>query len=771
MSERPAPAPVDDNPFLPMAVANPREFDDATVTIVTPAIAEAVSLVDAFLRPSTSSVGNVIAIVGEYGTGKSHLVGTLLRRARDTSEGVWSRVVLLKARPATFVDLYRQLIGDELRKEDVRDLVREFYADVIADELSDSPFTTDIADLLRTGQLDPVDAVHRLHLAESRYMDRLRQVLERVTNNSAFGVALTLLLRHDFADAAWEWLTGHQPDQVLVDRGIDTAIVTEELALEAMGVLALLYGHRGRRFVVAIDEMNKVVSGNRKPTADAMEAFQRMLEVFAAAQALLILAGLPDYLDELGSAVRQRIGRIIAVSPLTVENTVEYIRQSQERLGRGRVLDPFTVDTVRYLVNLTDGNARRIIRLCSHLYRRAVDANRYDPAGAQVTVAMVREVAKEHTGAATADHVRNEIRQVLNGLGLTYERDVWLTSETDSRADYWVPFGSEANSGCALVLSESVLDQSDCDALVNRATFLSAAGAQAGVILVVVGLVHADFMSRLTGAFSAEPIVYDQYVFNDTLSTVLERHLGLLADSGDDVSSEMREQFTRLGRQQSNTQRMLEQAMKTLTALRSSSDRALSQLQQEMAELTSQASAQSTDQQTPTLRLPPVVLTQFTDARASLDAVDQVDAALRAMFAATESDLVNAVDARVAVRAQLRSPLVFSALGVSTMLRMLLDTFQDGVNEWFRTYVPGPTGRPHPADKNRLGALCLAYDTVYEYIPFFRLEELDQIAPYLVDGNLAVLVSPPQLAEAREVFNGLSRRVHAAVLESVADWR
>ncbi|WP_112263305.1 ATP-binding protein [Lentzea terrae] len=771
MSERPEPAPVDDNPFLPMAVATPREFDDATVTIVTPAVAEAVSLVDAFLRPSTRSVGNVIAIVGEYGTGKSHLVGTLLRHARDTSEGDRPRVVLLEARPTTFVDLYRQLIGDELRKEDVSDRVREFYADVIADELSDSPFTTDIADLLRTGQLDPVDVVHRLKLAESRCLDSLRQVLERVTNNAAFGVALTLLLRHDFADAAWEWLTGHQPDQVLVDRGIDTAIATEELALEAMGVLALLYGHRGRRFVVAIDEMNKVVSGNREPTSRAIDMFQRMMEVFAAAQALLVLAGLPEYLDELGSAVRQRIGRIIAVSPLTVENTIEYVKRSQERLGRGQVLDPFTVDTVRYLVKLTDGNARRIIRLCSHLYRRAVDANPHDPARAQVTEAMVREVAREHAGAASADHVRNEIRQVLAGLGLTYERDVWLNPGLDSRADYWVPFGSEAHSGCALVLSESVLDRSDCDALVNRATFLLAAGAQVGVILVVVGLVHADFMPQLNAAFSAEPIVYDQYTFNETLSAVLEQHLGLLADSGDDVSSEMREQFTRLGRQQANTQRMLEQAMKTLTALRSSSDRALSQLQQEMAELTSQASAQPTDQQAPTLRLPPVVLTQFTDARASLDAVDQVDAALRAMFAATESDLVNAVDARVAVRAQLRSPLVFSALGVSTILRMLLDTFQDGVNEWYRTYVPGPTGMPYPGDKNRLGALCLAYDTVYEYIPFFRLEEIDQIAPYLVDGNLAVLVSPPQLAEARELFNGLSRRVHAAVLESVADWR
>jgi hypothetical protein len=139
------------------------------------------------------------------------------------------------------------------------------------------------------------------------------------------------------------------------------------------------------------------------------------------------------------------------------------------------------------------------------------------------------------------------------------------------------------------------------------------------------------------------------------------------------------------------------------------------------------------------------------------------------MFAATEGDPVHAIDVRVAVRAQLRSQHVFSALGVSAMLRLLLASFQDGVSEWFRTYVPSPSGRPYPVDKDRLGALCRAYDTVYEYIPFFRLEELDQFAPHLVDGNAAAVVSAPQLAEVRELFNRLSARVHAATLESVAD--
>ncbi|MGW4212282.1 hypothetical protein ACWEIJ_30115 [Lentzea sp. NPDC004789] len=773
MSERPGRAPSDDNPFLSAGVAKPREFDDTTVSVPTPAIAEAMSLIDAFLRPSARPSGNVIAIQGEYGTGKSHLVGALLHHARGREEEHRPRVALLEARPATFVDLYRQLVGDELTKDDVREQVQEFYAHVLADELGASPFTAEIADRLRTGRLDPVETSDRLNLMESRHLDMLQRVLERVTNNPAFGIALPLLLRHDFTDAAWEWLTGHQPDQVLVDRGIDTAIDTEELALEAMGVLALLYSQRGRRFVLAIDEMNKVVSASRKPTENAVEAFEKMLEVFGGAQALLILSGLPDYLDELGGAVRQRIGRIIQVSPLTPENTIEYIRQSQSRLGRGPVLDPFTENTVRYLVKLTDGNARRIIRLCSHLYRRAIDASPRDPARARVTEAMVREVAREHAGATTIDHVRNEIRQVLAAQGLNYERDTWMNPDTDSRADYWVPF-DETGSGCALVLSESVLNQTERDALVNRATFLQSAVERMEVVLIVVGLVHADHVPALTEAFSVEPIIYDQYTFNDTLSAVLERQLSLLGEPGDDALAGVRERFSRLSRQQANTQRMLEQALKTLTVLRSSSDRSLSQIHRELAEFNAARTipAQQHEEPVRPVRLPPVVLKLFSAARKSLDSLDQVDATLRAMFAATEGDPARAIDARVAVRAQLRSQRVFPALGVSAMLHMLLATFQDSINEWFHTYVPGPSGQPYPVDRDRLGALCRAYDTVYEYIPFFRLEELDQFAPHLVDGDAAgVVVSTPQLAESRELFSRLSARVHAAALESVADVR
>ncbi|WP_394621461.1 hypothetical protein JNUCC0626_20885 [Lentzea sp. JNUCC 0626] len=764
MSEQPGPAPSD-NPFLMAAVAKPREFTGGTVSIPTPSITEAVSIVDSFLRPSALPSGAVIAIVGEYGTGKSHLVGALLHHAMDVPEDLRPRVAFLEARQATFVDLYKQLIGTELRRDDVCARVRELYADVLADALGESALTAEIAVRLRGGDVDPVEVADRLGLMGSKYLASLRQRLEVVTRNRAFGIVLPLLLRHDFADAAWEWLSGHHPDPVLVDRGVDTPINTEELALEAMGVVALLYSTRGKKFVLAIDEMNKVVSATRKPTENAVDAFEKLISVFAGAQALLVLAGLPDYLDELGGTVQQRIGRKILISPLTPEHAIEYIRQSQDALGRGRVLHPFTEDTVRYLVKLTDGNARRIIRLCNHLYRHAMDLSPRDPAKAVVTEAMVRKVAREQAGARTADHVRNEIRQVLAALGLTYERDHWMDPQTDSRADYWVPYGDEEGAGCALVLTDAVLTQSDCDALVSRATFLQTAVEQRQVLLIVVGLLNADHVTELGEAYSEEPISYDHWTFTETLSSVLERQLRLL--DRDDALAVGEERFRRLGRQQANTQRMLEQALKTLTVMRSSSERSLGQIQRELTELSAARVPQATVE-SPPLRLPPKVMTLFTTAQSFLDGLDQVDATLRSMFTATAGDSANAIDARVAVRGQLRSQHLFSAVGVGAMLRTLLITFRDSINEWYRSYVPSASGGPYPVDRDRLTALCRAYDTVYEYVPFYRLEDLDGFTPRLVDGNVLL---PPQVGEAQEVFNLLSGQVQAAVLDSVGGTR
>lgn len=775
MTDRqPDPGPIDDtNPFQQMAVADVLGIGTTTVSVPTPAINEAIEQLDGFLTtaPGAARPGNVVAVVGEYGTGKSHLVGELLHHVYVNTDPQQARTVYLEAEQKTFVNLYKRFV-EHLEYEDVRDQVRTFYADVLADALQGSDFTAGVADAVRSGGLDPVTAVERLGMMESEHLGELQRMLERVTNNAAFGTALTLLLRPGFTDAAWEWLTGRTPDQILVERGITAAIATEEAALEAMGVFAVLYSYRDRRFVVAIDELNKVVSASRRPSENAVDAFKKMLEVFAGARALLVLSGLPDSLEVLGKDVGQRIGRVIHVSPLNAQNTMDFIRKSQARIGRGEQLQPFDEHSVQYLVKVADGNARRIVRLCHQLYRRALDESS-DPAQAAVTEAMIRQVARDQTSLAVGDNVHAEIRQVLNALGLEYTRDSLLNQETNSQADYWIPVGSE-NSGCVLVLSESVLRGSEAEQLVNRATSIQAAVERVELVLIVVGLVHEDLLEPLTVAFGAGPVVYDRYTFVDTLARELNARVRVLEPEADaDPLLSIRERLGRAGRQQANTQRMVDQALVMLNGLRASSERQLTLLRRELSDLAARVRPSEVEQTDtpPPSQLPGEVARLFTSAQRSLEEVDQVDAALWAVFASTEGDLHQAIDARVNVRAPLRAPNFFPAVGVSSLLHRLLNAFRTRVNDWYRAYVPSPSGGLQTQDREQLSAICRAYDAIYEYVPLFRLEGLDEFTPRAIEGDMSVMLPPQRVDHLRKTLTELSNRVQVAVLASVSEDR
>src|SRR5262249_49845542 len=87
------PAARDANPFAPVPLG--RRYDSDTTTIPTAAIREASSILDEYLSArldgersaagqaaARRAPGNVLAVIGEHGTGKTHLAMHLLSRAR-----------------------------------------------------------------------------------------------------------------------------------------------------------------------------------------------------------------------------------------------------------------------------------------------------------------------------------------------------------------------------------------------------------------------------------------------------------------------------------------------------------------------------------------------------------------------------------------------------------------------------------------------------------------------------------------------------------------
>ncbi|MFE9690205.1 AAA family ATPase [Micromonospora sp. NPDC005806] len=693
------------NPFSPTAVARVSEDGADPTTVVTAAIHDAVAYLEDYLRTGD---GGTVTVVGDYGTGKTHLAVELLARAR--ASGGSGGAIYLDAPADTFVSLSRQFLG-RLSRETVRDLVAQE----------------------RTGRGgDP---------AAAALADRLREELADVSTDPSFSTALTMLLDPATEVVAWDWLMGYPPGPALTAAGVTARTDVEAAAVETMAVLALLHGRRRDRFVLVLDELDKILAG--RPGNETMGRLARLIEAFASAGALLVLAGLPDLLHMLTPDVRQRIGPIVRMSALTAQDVEEFVRQSQLRaFGQAR-LAPFTAETVDYLTNLADGVPRRVIRLCHHLYQDAAQA------GTAVTHVMVREAVRVQFDLASRQDVAAGVRRVLTQDGWSYQRDHLLGSMRDLPVDFWIPLDDQ-DAGCGVLLSESVLKSEEVDELHRRAVAIRATVTDSEVILVVVGHLPAELAAELAATFSVEPIVYDPQTFAEDLSGSVKASMRRLEQVvGADALTSVRQRVERIHRQQSNTQRSIERLSYQLDELRGELDLGGSGL------VAGAAAAGPATVGAPAL--PGRVARVFVEAVGALDQLTGVDRQLRDAFAPPRPAMP--AEAGAPLRARLRSRDVQRALGTSMVLRRLIEAFRDGVEQWYDSHRRDPQA----TDLERLDRLCETYDGLAEYLPLFQLDVLGDLGEG--DGAAESADRSPSWLAARALFDGLSGRVRQLMLE------
>ncbi|MEU8337866.1 hypothetical protein [Micromonospora tulbaghiae] len=522
------------NPFPSSAVARFSSLDaEPLPTVSTDAVRRATSLLDQYLLDGAiegeTGKGGVVAIVGEYGTGKTHLALTMLRRLALAGE---VKSLYLDAPADSFLALYRERFIPRLSRAEVRRTIEEYYADIVAEDLDDSDLTRPMANELRARAVKPLTLVRRIGLMEGKYQELLTGRLREITEDPSFGVALSLFLRPEFEAAVWEWLCGSPADSALVERGVVSTLDTDAKALQAMGVIALLYGgQRRRRFVVVIDEMEKILSDS-SPAEQAegvLAAFKRMLEIFSKTGALLILCGLPDFLEALPDDSRQRISVVIKPDRLRAEDAVRYIEDANERSTGERSLKPFSTDVAAYLADLSGGNARRLVRLCFYAYA--------DAAGKTVTRAIVREVAREQFELVSQDDLRGDIVRVLTRNGWRFETSRALTTgKNKKRADYWIPVG---DGGCALFLTQSILQKADATNL--TAGSLKPENDQGSssikTLLIVNGYLSEEFRPALERQFDAI-ITHNLRTFGDDLEAALQGAIARLEKDASTASYE-----------------------------------------------------------------------------------------------------------------------------------------------------------------------------------------------------------------------------------------
>ncbi|HEX6347282.1 hypothetical protein [Umezawaea sp.] len=735
-----------------MAVARITDFDShdsPEVSIETDAIRQARSHVTSYLRASDGGdqAGTVIAIVGDYGTGKTHLAVQLVRHARAELSDP-ANAMYLDATAESFIELYRRFMH-KVGLAGVLSQVSDYYADVVAESLQSTGLTADTVEWLNTRDLQPEQVVERMGLMESALLRKVQAALRGVTENKDFGTALALLLRKGFEHSVWAWLTGGHPDQVLVERGITKPIDSEVAALEAMGVFALLFGGRRRRFVLVVDELDKIFSLDNQPQPSTLAAFQTLLEVFAKAGACLVLSGLPDFRTVLGPSVRQRIAHTVTMAGLSKEEVAEFVQSAQG----GPTLDPFTMDSIGYLTAVARGNARNVIRLCHRVFRIVDD----EGPDALVTHEVVERAARELFGTLSSDDIHGVVRRLLDASGYDYYHDHLLGLGEESKADFWITYPGR-EGGCAVLVTQSLLDSDNVAEVRRRIASVKDAAEGAEVLVVVNGVLVEGAAIQVRELIGRDPLVHVERTFAEDFKALVGAVGNLLAGPADgDVVTALRQRLEVVARQQSSIYGFIEQLTEHVDSARGSTDRQLAAIQRRLATLPGEGGTERSTRSA----LPPDVEKLFRDAVDVLEELTQLDVMLTEALEPAEDETQEAVQRR------LRSIDYREAAGRAVMMQRSVQSFRASVAQWFGTEAAGGAA-PTAEAEDRLDQVCRAYDGISEYLPVFGLDPLFELPPWAArhSGMVAAVNQAGRRNRVAMALDNLSPRVKRAVWRS-----
>lgn len=781
---------AEDNPFPSVPIARLSGSYDllslgnpgtaGAVTVETDAIHAARAQLEAHLGQGRDvpSRGRALALVGDLGTGKSHIARDLARAVTThpaapllwvVDEPVWD-----------FGALYRDRLTSGLKdqKASFYDVLLDYYSDVTAESIDRSRSLREVADGLRERKLDPQAVIEAYALSETAIRRDLESRLQQLTEHKKFSAALALFQFPGFQDAVWEWLMGHPPSPILHERGIDTAIDTVGSVFDALSVFALLYGQTGRRFVLIIDMLEKVLEWPFERRTNFMQSFEKLVNVYVSVGGLLVFCVLPDALSELGESLHERI-RPIWTTPLTDRQAVQLVHAYLHPMeasdpyvaanGGWADVAPFTLESVHYIRTLAGGVPRRVLKLCHHAWALATRESGEVPRA--IDDVAIRASVRETFELVTLHDIRASIAGLLETGSWRFETSATRFAhrpggEAES-VDYWILAG-QTGSAIALVTTDSVVLDSQVDRLeqVVDAARADTESAPCEVLVVVNGYISAPLRQRLAKITDTQPIVYSDRRFQSAMREAIRDLAARLESAGrDELLEVIQQRMEGLAYQQTSVIDYLQRIDSRVDRLDVSSSARLGELLQITAdsEFAQPGSGPAARVRPARTRLPQEVQQHFDRAFDAVGLMSGVPATLRQVFHIEEgtADRTAPRPRRLAFTAE-----QFQAVGVAVLLQKLLEAFNDSVGDWMRqTRSGGPGTSPTATQERRLRTICRSYEITAEMLPVFRLESLAAFGPFTEGPEPLDQASRSfHRAEAEEALARLGERVLASAM-------
>lgn len=686
------------NPFSPVAVAEVSDSGTDGLTIVTTAIQRAYRTVDGFLSAkNVTNSGNVLAVTGSYGSGKTHLAMQLLQRAqRTTIHSV--HTMYLDAASDSFTQLYYRFIR-ELGIDGVKALVNDFYAGAVADSLQ-TGFSEQSVAAIRSGSVRPTDVVDRLSMMESELQRRVTTQLisatHQVSSGSDLGQALGLLLRPGFEEVVWDWLTGGAPSSVLLERGIVGQIDDDVTALDAMAILAVMRGRQNHRFVLVLDELDKILHPEYRSPVETMAALQRLMQVCQGSGTLLVLSGLPDFLAAMRQDAHQRIAETIHVSGLSPTEVQEFTNRAQQRSDLPRVR--FGPAACVRLTELTEGVPRQVIRMCHQLYRTALEGDR------AVDPEMVDDEAREQSAALGHTGLVNAVCGQLDALGIVYRRDVRLKESQGTTVDILI--NNSADTPVAMELTGPLLGN-DVDGVLRQLRKIDANFNRVHLLLITDGMVAPEIASRVNQVLAADVLRYDHRSFREDLRSLLT----LLTSADETDPAKTHDLLARMSRQQASLVDAIDQMRAENDRREAETQKALKAIRRGINSSHNLIAHDSVINIVETTsRVPSAVATLFESALAAVEQMTDLDARMALAFEES-SDVIKLDLVSVDMR---------DNVGTAATLRYLINAFAEAITVWDSRFNSGPDAPKRR--RSELTKVCRTFDRLYESLPIRRSE-------------------------------------------------
>ncbi|WP_445399810.1 hypothetical protein ACSMX9_03265 [Streptomyces sp. LE64] len=810
-----------DNPFPSSPVVQLGSFADAVrmgtrrpkryPTIVTAELARLRRQVAEYLeRPGPGGdLGRAVALVGDFGVGKTHMAREVTAAIRaDASIPLW----VINQPALDLVVVYRNRMVSLRHETEARiafeRVVSAYYANVVV-ELLTGP---DAADLhigpqhkaviagLSDGTFDPRKVIQAFGIDKELMHRHLREHLRVAVDHRRFAVALALLLEGDFKREVWDWLTAAEPSQALRERGIDGPIDSTEAVFDALCVFSFLQGRVGQRYVLVIDALETVLSWPQRERSEFMNGFEKLVNTYVNQDGLLVMCIQPEPWSRMPQGLHERVLQLWPTGldgPETARLVSGYLRVGGFRPGTGAadpghedhtdpsdfdtteaptrddteevLVTPFTPEAVAAVAELSNGVPREVLKVCRQAWQLTRDALAVQAAAAVTPAdgatgpppeaAPVVDVAQVHAAVrqmyeqrADADVLRTVERALAQGQWRRESRPPELGDPAPPgtrEVAYWVRVGAGAVLG--VLPAASVLEPYDVERIgrVTRAAHRAFPRGECEILVVANGYVSRAMRDRIAETTRTSPVVVTDTGFAERLDhavDVLARRLE--AAQRESTLDQVRARLGRVTEQQSGTLERIEHLDARLERL------ALAPVRTDGGPGSAGDGGGAA--------LPQTVRRLFTEAVDALDRLMGEPVDLRRSLGVDATGMAPP-DGRPQ-RVTFTAPQ-FQAIGVTTLVRMLIRTFRDSVGDWLATVADGGAD-PTEEERNSLFVLCRSFEITVEVLPEIRPDTLPPGPDALDRGTREV-----RSTQVAEMLSTLAERVQAAVLASVTNGR